>query len=76
MTKAKAKRKRPDAQPHGRPTAYTPELGQRICELLAEGKTLTSICRRTRHFRPIAQSADGLSIPTMGFRRCTCARAN
>ena len=33
-------------QPHGRPTAYTAELGQRICELLGEGKTLTSICRK------------------------------
>ena len=29
----------------GRPTAYTPELGEAICELLAEGKTLKAICR-------------------------------
>lgn len=29
----------------GRPTAFTPELGVRICELLADGQTLTSICR-------------------------------
>ena len=30
----------------GRPTAYSPELGEAICELLAEGKSLTSICKR------------------------------
>jgi hypothetical protein len=29
----------------GRPTLYTEELGQRICELLADGQTLTRICR-------------------------------
>jgi len=29
----------------GRPILYTEELGNRICELLAEGKTLTSICK-------------------------------
>ena len=29
----------------GRPTAYTPELGEAICELLAEGMTLKVICR-------------------------------
>jgi len=35
-----------DTEPkHGRPTAYTPELGEAICELLAEGKTLKAICR-------------------------------
>lgn len=28
-----------------RPTKYTPEIGKRICLLLAEGRTLTSICR-------------------------------
>ena len=35
-----------DTEPkHGRPTAYFPELGQAICELLAEGMTLKAICR-------------------------------
>ena len=29
----------------GRSTLYTEELGNRICELLAEGKTLTRICK-------------------------------
>ena len=29
----------------GRPTLYTEELGNRICELLCEGKTLTRICK-------------------------------
>lgn len=29
----------------GRPSLYTEELGQRICELLCEGKTLTRICK-------------------------------
>ncbi len=29
----------------GRPTLYTEELGPRICELLAEGNTLSSICK-------------------------------
>ena len=30
----------------GRPTAYTPELGETICALLAEGNTLSSICKK------------------------------
>ncbi len=34
-----------DAQKQGRPTIYTPELGETICGLLAEGKSLSSICR-------------------------------
>ena len=29
----------------GRPTLYCEDLGTRICELLAEGNTLSSICR-------------------------------
>jgi hypothetical protein len=29
----------------GRPTLHTPELGMRICELLAEGRTLSSLCK-------------------------------
>ncbi len=29
----------------GRPTIYTPELGDRICERLADGETLIAICR-------------------------------
>ena len=35
----------------GRPTAYTPELGEALCELLAEGMTLKAICRAGRIFR-------------------------
>lgn len=30
--------------PAGRPSEYTPEMADRICELLAEGKSLRSIC--------------------------------
>jgi hypothetical protein len=30
----------------GRPTAYTPELGEAICGLLAEGMSLNAICKR------------------------------
>lgn len=29
----------------GRPTSYTEELGKKICEGLAEGKSLASICK-------------------------------
>lgn len=29
----------------GRPTDYTEEVGNRICELLAQGKSLNSICK-------------------------------
>lgn len=29
----------------GRPSVYTPELGELICERLADGETLTSICK-------------------------------
>ncbi len=36
---APAKRKR------GRPSRYTPELAAKLCERLAEGETLRSICR-------------------------------
>ena len=38
----------------GRPTAYTPELGGKICELLAEGMTLNAICNRDDI--PVAES--------------------
>jgi hypothetical protein len=34
----------------GRPTVYTPELGEAICELLAEGRTLTNICKQHSEF--------------------------
>lgn len=30
----------------GRPTDYTPELAQQICELITEGGTLNKICRK------------------------------
>ena len=30
--------------PAGRPTTYTPEIGNEICERIAEGETLRSIC--------------------------------
>jgi len=33
------------APKRGRPSAYTPELGDLICRLLSQGKTLTSICK-------------------------------
>lgn len=29
----------------GRPSSYTPEMGMKICKLLASGMTLTKICR-------------------------------
>lgn len=29
----------------GRPTEYTPEIGDYICEQLAEGKSLTTVCK-------------------------------
>ena len=29
----------------GRPTVYTPEIAQEICEKLAEGQTLREVCR-------------------------------
>ena len=29
----------------GRPTAYTPEIGAKICERMGTGKSLRSICR-------------------------------
>lgn len=38
----------------GRPTAYTPELGEAICALLAEGNTLNAIC--SRDDIPVAES--------------------
>lgn len=31
--------------PAGRPTDYTQELGDRICEKIAEGKSMRSVCR-------------------------------
>lgn len=31
-----------------RPSSYTKKLGQRICDLLAEGKTLNSICKNDK----------------------------
>ena len=38
----------------GRPTFYTPVLGEAICELLAEGTTLNVICKRDDI--PVAES--------------------
>ncbi len=38
----------------GRPTAYTPELGDAICELLAEGLSVNAICKRDDV--PVAES--------------------
>ena len=37
----------PAAQPPsgGRPTSYTPELGERICDRLLEGESLSAICK-------------------------------
>jgi hypothetical protein len=43
----------PRGQP-GRPTAYTAELGDAICALLAEGETLNAICKREDV--PVAES--------------------
>jgi len=33
-----------ETKPVGRPTDYTPELGEYICELISQGKSLNSIC--------------------------------
>lgn len=33
-----------ETKPVGRPTKYTPELGDTICALLTEGKSLRSVC--------------------------------
>jgi hypothetical protein len=55
----KPRAKKPDAIPaqpaieiapaqapkHGRKSVYTDELGQMICERLAQGRTLTSVCK-------------------------------
>ena len=38
----------PPPDQKGRPTDYTPDIGERICALLAEGNTLTSICKPSR----------------------------
>lgn len=48
-----------------RPTSYTPELGDRICEELADGKSLRTICspddmpNRSTVFRWLARGAAG-----------------
>lgn len=34
-----------DGKPIGRPSTFTPELAERICAELAEGKSLRAICR-------------------------------
>lgn len=34
------------AHPGGRPTLYTPELGDRICDEITQGKSLLSICKQ------------------------------
>ena len=31
-------------KPHGRPSKYTPELAQKICDELASGRSLRSVC--------------------------------
>ena len=43
-----------DEPKQGRPTAYTPDLGETICALLAEGMTLNAIC--SRDDIPVAES--------------------
>lgn len=37
--------KRPPRENEGRPTKYSPELADRICEQMALGKSLKSICK-------------------------------
>lgn len=39
-----------EAPKTGRPTMYTDEIGREICEMLAEGKTLSSVCAANEHF--------------------------
>lgn len=43
-TKGKARAKS-EPKPVGRPTEYTPEVAQEICERLAEGQSLRCICK-------------------------------
>ncbi len=40
-----AKKPAPAKRKKGRPSRYTPELAAKLCERLAEGETLRSICR-------------------------------
>lgn len=37
--------RKPTGQSRGRPELYTPELGKRICTLIAEGMPLIKICK-------------------------------
>jgi hypothetical protein len=38
-----------EPKPIGRPSAYTPELGDLICGLLAEGQSLVTILQARKH---------------------------
>lgn len=43
---ASPKVKPEDRKKTGRPTTYTPELGEQICQWMIEGQSLSEICRR------------------------------
>lgn len=45
MAKEAAKRPQKPKRKPGRPSIYSDELAEKICTLLAEGNTLTSICK-------------------------------
>ena len=46
----KASPTKPAKSPQGRDTVYEQEVADRICELLADGKTLNSICKTNPDF--------------------------
>lgn len=49
MTAAKPKKTKPEPKPMGRPSSYTPEIAEEICERLAKGESLRTICEGDKH---------------------------